>query len=187
MKRTTINKHIYKTGPNSYVILKQINNKRITYKTCETLDEAIKYRDKLIANNWQPLEETPEEKREKEIKEYYKHVQRTSKGYTYRIVNSSDGYMGSTDTIEKALYYRDLYAFSDNKNPPKPNEIDLITNNPYIKNGLKYDLPERLIPRKKHETYGKGSIVKKGKNIISYKTWSKNKRKKGLCLRMRYI
>ena len=62
MKRTTINKYIYKTKHGKYFIHRQINNKRITYKTCETLDEAIKYRDKLIANNWQPLEETPEEK-----------------------------------------------------------------------------------------------------------------------------
>lgn len=162
MKRTSINKHIYKTKCDTYTITKQINNKRITYKTCETLDEAIKYRDRLIANNWQPLEETVEEKIEKEQKEYFKYVQKTGKGRRYKIVNSQDGYLGATGTIEEALYYRDKYSHLDKKDCPKPKDVDLTTDNPYIINGLKYPLPERLVLNKKTSGYGDGQIVKKG-------------------------
>lgn len=163
MKRTTINKYIYKTKHGKYFIHKQINNKRITYKTCETLDEAIKYRDKLIANNWQPLEETPEEKLKKEQQEYYKYIQKAPKGQRYKIVNNKDGYLGTTGTIEEALYFRDLYSHLDKKDCPKPKDIDLKTDNPYIQNGLKYPIPERLILKEKTSNYGNGTIAKKGK------------------------
>ena len=149
MKRTSINKHIYKTKCNTYTIFKQINNKKITFKTCKTLNEAIEYRDKLIANNWQPLEETPEEKQEREQKEYYKYIQRVPKGRRYKIVNIQDGYLGAVRTIEEALYYRDLYSHQDKKDCPKPKDIDLTTNNPYIQNGLKYPIPERLKKKEK--------------------------------------
>ena len=162
MKRTSINKHIYKTKCNTYTILKQIKNERITFKTCKTLNEAVEYRDKLIANNWQPLEETPEEKQEKEQREYYKYIQRAPKGRRYKIVNSNDGYLGAVGTIEEALYYRDQYSHLDKEKCPKPKDIDLTTNNPYLKNGLKYPLPERLILKEKTSNYGDGQIVKKG-------------------------
>ena len=40
--------------------------------------------------------------------------------------------------------------------------MDLKQDNPYLIDGLKYPLPERLTPTKK-SNYGKGTISKKGK------------------------
>lgn len=159
--RHAIHKHIYKTA-SGYSITKSINGKHIYFKSLKTLNEAIEYRDRLIANNWEPLPETPEEKNRKQEKEYYKYIQMSSKGYTYSVIVSQDRYLGACPTIEEALYYRDLYQDKTYDEIPRPSDIDLITDNPYIKNGLKYPLPKRL-ELKKRTKYGKGSIVKKGR------------------------
>ena len=161
MKRTSVHKHISKTG-NTYSIDKSINNKVIHFKSCKTLDEAIKYRDRLIANNWQPLPETDEEKLERNIKEYYKRIQINSRKTGYAIRNDKDEYLSHAKTIEEALYYRDLYRSYEKGTTPSSNDLDLKTDNPYIRDGLKYPLPERLVLPERDSEYGKGTIVKKG-------------------------
>ena len=162
MKRQPIHKHIYKTA-SGYSITKSINGKPTYFKSLKTLNEAIEYRDRLIANNWEPLPETPEEKNRKQEKEYYKYIQMGSKGYTYSVIVSQDRYLGACPTIEEALYYRDLYHDKTYDEIPRPKDIDLITDNPYIKDGLKYPLPKRLQLKQRNPRYGKGSIVKKGR------------------------
>ena len=161
MKRTSVHKHISKTG-NTYSIDKSINNKVIHFKSCKTLDEAIKYRDRLIANNWEPLPETEEEKLEKNIKEYYKRIQINSRKTGYAIRNDKDEYLSHAKTIEEALYYRDLYRSYEKGTTPSSNDLDLKTDNPYIRDGLKYPLPERLVLPERDSEYGKGTIVQKG-------------------------
>ena len=103
------------------------------------------------------------QKLKKEQQEYYKYIQRAPKGRRYKIVNNKDGYLGAIGTIEEALYFRDLYSHLDKKDCPKPKDIDLKTDNPYIQDGLKYPIPERLILKEKTSNYGNGTIVKKGK------------------------
>lgn len=175
-RNNPIYKHIYKTPCNTYSIDKSINGERIHFKTCKTLPEAIRYRNKLRDNNWEPLTETSEEKQERLTREYYKHIQIASHRY-YNIRTSKDDYLGMTKTIEEALYFRDLYADKPKNEVPRVRDVDLITDNPYLKDGLKYPLPDRLILPERNSTYGTGSIVKKGRtsfHIYHGKDKSKN-------------
>ena len=160
--RHAIHKHIYKVG-RKYSITKSINNKNTYFGSFDNINEAIEYRDKLIANNWQPLPETDKEKLEKNIKEYYKRIHRNPKRTAYVVRNDNDEYLTNIKNIEEALYYRDLYRNNSKEDAPIPKDIDLKTNNPYLINGLEYPLPERLILPEKHSEYGKGTIVQKGK------------------------
>ena len=160
--RHAIHKHIYKVG-RKYSITKSINNKNTYFGSFDNINEAIEYRDKLIANNWQPLPETDKEKLEKNIKEYYLRLSVNSKKLGYVVRNDEDEYLAGIKTIEEALYYRDLYRSKPKNKAPKPKDIDLKTDNPYLKNGLKYPLPERLILPENNSGYGKGTIVQKGK------------------------
>ena len=179
--RHAIHKHIYKTG-NTYSIDKSINNKVIHFKSCKTLDEAIKYRDKLVANGWKPLPETEEEKLEKNISEYFKRIHKNSYNSGYAIRNDKGEYLSQAKTIEEALYYRDLYRNNSKEDAPRPKDIDLKTNNPYLINGLEYPLPERLILPEKHSEYGRGTIVKKGETSFHVHHGSKaNGRKSYVC------
>lgn len=177
MKRTSIHKHIYKTG-NTYSIDKSLNNKVIHFKSCKTLDEAILYRDKLIANNWQPLPENDGEKIEKNINKYFKRIQKNSSKNGYAIRNDKDEYLSHTKTIEEALYYRDLYRSYPKNKAPSSKDLDLKTNNPYIKHGLKYPLPERLILHEKNSKYGRGTIQKKGETSFHVHYGGKSNGKK---------
>ena len=161
MKRQAIHKHIYKVN-GKYVISKSLNNTPTHFKTCSTLNEAIVYRDRLIANNWEPLPETDEEKLERNIKEYYKRIQINSCKTGYAIRNDQDEYLSHAKTIEEALYYRDLYRSYEKGTTPSSNDLDLKTDNPYIRDGLKYPLPERLVLHERDSEYGKGTIVQKG-------------------------
>ena len=159
MKRTSIHKHIYKIG-NKYSIDKSINNQVIHFKTCDTLHEAIKYRDKLKKNGWEPLPEDETEKQERQVKEYYMRIGRH--GNRYHVRNNNDDYIGTTKIIEEALYFRDLYRTWPKNKVPRMNTVDLVTENPYYLEGLKYPLPERLELPPDNSMYGKGSIIKKG-------------------------
>lgn len=162
MKRTSLYKHIYQTGPNSYTIVKSIKGKRKCFKTCKTIDEAIDYRNRLKANNWEPLPPTPEEIEEKAAKEYYMYIAIHGGKRYYRVSNKHDVYIGTTKSIEEALYFRDLYMNTPKEEIPHISTVDLQTNNPYLEHGLKYPIPERLILPESKTTYGIGSIVKKG-------------------------
>ena len=173
MKRTALNKHIYKVW-GKYVISKSIKGEKIHFKTCKTLDEAITYRDKLIANDWEPLPLTPEEIEQKAVKEYYKHIHIHNKRY-YAAYNRHDEYLGLSKSIEEVLWFRDLYLNTPKSEVPRIKDVDLQTDNPYIKNGLKYPLPERLILPKRNTTYGTGSVVKKGETSYHIYHGKKNK------------
>ena len=157
MKRTPYLKNIYKRG-NTYYVIKSIHGKKQYYGSFKTLDEARKHRDKVKANNWKQVPLTDEQQLEKEVEEYYMNIGLDTYGTQYRI-HGYNAYYGMTNTIETALYYRDLVKQGITK---KPYELDLITDNPYIRDGLKYPLPERLIKPERNTSYGQGSITKKG-------------------------
>lgn len=155
-------RNIYKHG-NRYEITKQINNKTYHYGSYHTLNEAMIMRDKLKANNWKKLPRTEEEKLKDKQYFYYHRIYLGHDKKRYFINNKNGLYIGVTKTIEEALYYRDLYSNNtDRENTPKPSEVDLITDNPYLKNGLEVPLPERLTPPPpKKTTYGTGAIRKR--------------------------
>ena len=155
-----LHKHIYKLG-NRFRVEKSINGERKVFKTFSNITDAIKYRDKLIANNWEDLPLTPEEVYEQNHKEYYMGLIRTYNGRRYQVNNCKGEYLATIPTIEEALYYRDQYYTYNKNDAPRPSTLDLTTNNWYINEGLEYPIPERLIPFKK-STYGEGRIVKKG-------------------------
>lgn len=160
-----VHKHIYKLN-GRFRVEKSINGKHKVFKTFSNVDDAIKYRDKLIDNNWEPLPLTSEEVYEKNYKEYYQGLCRTSNGRRYQITNSKGEYLATIASIEEALYYRDQYYTSNKTDAPRPSTLDLKTNNWYINEGLEYPIPERLI-QFKNNTYGEGAIQKVGN--ASYK------------------
>ena len=147
-------KYIHKTQHGTYIIVKSINGKMKSFGTYKTFDEACRIRDCLIDRNWKPLPKTDEQLQ----KEYYKNIGKSGQRYKVRWI---DGYAGTVDTIEEALYYRDIVAEHQGE-CGKPETFDLITNNPYLENGLKYPLPERLIITPRESDYGKGHIIEKG-------------------------
>lgn len=156
-----LRKYIHKSN-NRWIIQKHINGKLKSFKSFTKLDEAIEYRNRLMANNWQEPPKTPEEIEEEKIKEYYHHIHLNSKKRSYVIISTSNEYLGVVKTIEEALYYRDLYH--DCPVPvPKPKDVDLLTDNPYILEGLRCPLPIRLEKDEKYTDYGKGSISRKSK------------------------
>ena len=153
-------KFIHKTPYGTYTIVKNINGKMKAFGTYKTFQEACKIRDQLIARDWEPLPKPMEYYQ----KEYYKNIGRSHEKY---MVRWSEGYMGTVETIEEALYYRDIVAEHKGK-CGKPETFDLKTNNPYM-DGLKYPIPERLIIVPKESDYGTGYIMCKGPQ--SYHIW----------------
>ena len=171
-EKTKLPENIYRNG-NKYSIVKQNDYKKY-YKTLDTLDEAIQYRDKLIANNWQPLPLTEEEIYEKNSQEYYLGILLSHNHRQYKVYNHNGDYLGSCSTIEEALQYRDMYYHSTFKESPRPTRLDLKKNNLHLKHGLEYPLPERLTPTK-ISNYGKGRILKKSKSSYHIYHGSKTK------------
>lgn len=82
----------------------------------------------------------------------------------YKINRKGGEYIGYAKTLPEALHFRDMFRNTKKDHIPRPSELDLTINNPYL-NGLKYPIPERL--QHIHGKRGKGSIVKHSKN--SYK------------------
>lgn len=162
-RKNSLFKHIYPTKCDTYAITKSIKGRPVYFKVCKTLDEAIRYRDRLRENNWQPLPDADEEIYEKNSNEYYAHIQIHTLRY-YGVNNKKGEYIGICPTIEEALWFRDQYWEIDKQSVPRPRDLDLLTDNPYIKEGLKYPLPERLVLPERNSTYGTGSIVKKGES-----------------------
>ena len=161
MKRTSLHKHIYRTRCNTWSIDKFLDGRNVHFKTCKTLDEAIRYRDRLVANGWKALPPEPEEVEEKATKEYYKYIEAGNNRY-YRVRNKAGQYLGMTKSIEEALWFRDKYGLKAKDEVPHMKAVDLTTDNPYLKDGLKYPLPERLILPERNTKYGTGTIVRKG-------------------------
>jgi len=146
-------KYIHKTPHGTYTIVKSINGEMKAFGTYKNFSEACRIRDCLIDRNWKPLPKTDEQLQ----KEYYKNIGKSGERYKVRWI---DGYAGTVDTIEEALYYRDIVA-EHRGQCGRPDEFDLITDNPYME-GLKYPIPERLIITPKETIYGKGHIIEKG-------------------------
>lgn len=155
-------KYIHKAN-NRWVVQKTINGKLKAYKSFTKLNDAIQYRDQLIQNNW---EEPPEETENRKKKEYYKHIHTNQRKRKYVILNNKSKYLGTVNTIEEALYYRDLYSDCPTK-VPRPSEVDLKTDNPYLIGGLRYPLPERLQKQDNYTDYGKGHITQR--SVSSYR------------------
>jgi len=169
-------KNIDKTSTGKFKVRKVINGKQYYFGTYDSFDEAVAVRDKLIESDWDKnIILTDEDK----INQYYKYI-KCNGDYYYEVnrpKNNKKGlprYMGTCKSIEEALYYRDI-ARSNDYIIGKASEYDLITDNPYIKNGLKYPIPEKLKPRKNRQqsTYGKGYVTEKGPN--SYQVWYNKK------------
>lgn len=160
--KKTIYKNIYRTGKHSYTIRKQHKNKTLN-KTFHDLNEAKKYLERWEANNFQPIPDTQEYKYEHDCREYYKHIVLYIKtNPKYRVYNQHSDYLKQCDTIEEALYFRDLYGNYTADTLPDV-LVDLRKDNPYIVNGLAYPIPERLTPPEIEDTnYGKGQIICKG-------------------------
>ena len=117
-------KYIHKTPHGTYTIVKNVNGKMTSFGTYKNFNEACNIRDELIERDWEPLPKTDEYYK----KEYYKNIGKSGERYKVRWI---DGYAGTVDTIEEALYFRDIVA--EHKGQcGKPEEYDLKTNNPYM-------------------------------------------------------
>ena len=158
-----IRKYVHKQGK-KWCVQKHINGKLRTFRRFSNLDDALDYRDRLVENNWEPLPLTDEEIEEENKAKYYKYIYLNRLGRAYVILRKGDSkYLGTVKTIEEALYYRDLY--NDCQVPvPKPDEVDLITDNPYLIEGLRYPLPDKLVKPVNTSKYGKGSIFQRSKS-----------------------
>ena len=163
--RNIYNKYIYKLG-NRYHIRKSLNGETEYFGSYSTFEEARQIRDKLILNDWNKdcIQELLDEK--DKVKDYYKYIRKNNRYYA--IAGPYSQYMGQVNTIEEALYYRDI-IFKNNLKEARPKDYDLITDNPYLKYGLEVPLPERLILNVQRTDYGKGHIEKKGPQ--SYHVW----------------
>lgn len=153
-------KHIYHRR-GAYEIQKSTNGKNKYYGRYANISDAMDARDKLIANNW-IVHKTPEEEYLDSQKNYYRRVYLSSNKTRYCVQNKVKNYIATVDTIEEALYLRDLYYDEDIEISSSIENMDLTKNNPYLKKGLDYPLPERLIlhpPRSKG--YGFGFIRKR--------------------------
>lgn len=156
-------KYIYQVQ-GRYVITKHINGQHKYFKSFKTLNEARVYKRKLIDNNWEPLPLTEDEIYEQNSKEYYQGIHLSQNQRQYIVDNHKGDYLAHIPTIEEALQYRDMYFHSTYNESPRPSRLDLTENNLYIKHGLEYPLPDRLIRTLPESNYGKGRIRKKGKN-----------------------
>lgn len=171
-----IGQNIDKTDSGRFRVRKVIDGKTVYFGTYDTLDEAVTIRDRLAVCGWDKSIIRTEDDL---IQEYYSRIHRNG-DYCFEVrrpKNNKKGlprYMGVCHSIEEALYYRDI-AKKNDYIIGKPSEYDLITDNPYLKNGLKYPLPKRLQKTKnrKESTYGTGYCKKSGPN--SYQVWYNKK------------
>lgn len=102
-----------------------------------------------------------------EIRQYYQRVTLDSAERHYQVNRKGGAYMGRLSTLEEALYYRDLYSETDSEEIPRPTEINLKDNNPYLENGLKYPVPERLQRPEHKPREPQGKIYKKTKSCYA--------------------
>ena len=146
-------KNIHKNQNGKYYIEKAINNKRLRWGTFNTFQEALEVRDELIKNGWVKVPTLKDK-----TKEYYVNIHKANRHYC---ITKKDKFHGSCGTIEEALWYRDLCKEHNWEFDKKPFELDLKTDNPYLKDGLEYPVPKRLIiPPKAPKRCG--SISSKG-------------------------
>ena len=167
-------RNIDKTSNGCYRIRKMIDGKVVYFGTYDTFNEAVIVRDKLSDNGWDKnILLTYDDL----VNRYFEYIHINSK-YYYEIrrpVTKNDNvkrYMGVTKTIEETLYYRDI-ARMNNYIIGKPKDYDLITDNPYIINGLDYPIPEKLQIKKPKTNYGKGYVKKK--SYKNFQVWYNKK------------
>lgn len=146
-------RNIYKNNNGKYFIEKRKNNVRTHYGTYDTFQEALEARDELIRNGWVKDEIVSLEQK---TKKYYRNV---SKDRTHYHIAKGNKFYGCTQTVEEALYYRDICIEHNWQYDKRPYELDLKTGNPYLEDGLEYPLPERLIMPPKAPKR-KGSITR---------------------------
>ena len=127
-------KYITKSSTGKYVLYRAKKGKVTYYGSFDNFNDAVEQRDYFNEHGWVKPAKDPS-------KDYYKHSWVSARHYN---VGKGQKYSGCLKTIEEALYYRDLCLENDWE-IPKPKELDLKTNNPYLVNGLEYDLPKRLI------------------------------------------
>ena len=167
-------KHVYRSNSNKFVVSKSIDGKNKYFGTFETLHEAVQYRDRLIANNWEPLPEAPSRKNERLQQEYWRRITLSTNKTQFKVHNYKWEYLGQCNTLEEALYYRDMYVDYEPDDAPRPYALDLKTDNPYYSKGFDYPVPERLKPIiENRRSYGKGTITKKG--ACSYHVYAQGK------------
>lgn len=156
--------YIYK-NKKKYTVRKSINGKMKSFKSFSSLEDAVKYRDILIRNNWIEPENVIFEKNQKK---YYVRLTTDIDKRWFRVKHKSNRYLDKTKNIYEALYYRDLYSEyeGDLKDIPRIKDCDLITDNPYLDN-LKYPIPSRLKLNPHDSKRGKGSIFKKSVSCYS--------------------
>lgn len=157
--RNYYHRYIYKNKSNKYTISKSVNGKNVYFGSYESLDEAMRIRDQLIENGWDKSIVQGKRDYQRNVKAYYKRI--SLQNNRYRVTNSCDEYCGAVGSIEEALYYRDI-ILKNNGKAKSPKCYDLRTDNPYLRDGLKYPLPERLVKKGHNSTYGLGEIRKKG-------------------------
>lgn len=148
-----------------WIVRKWIKGKSKQYGSFNTLEEAIHYRNYLERNNWVEPELT-KEKLNRLQKKYYVRVQRDSTHRYFRIKHIKGKIIGRTYDLCEALYFRDLYSEAHLNDIPNIYECDLRKDNPYLQNGLKYPIPDRLKLTEKPSKRGLGKISKK--SISSY-------------------
>ena len=130
-------KNIYKNSNGRYFIEKTINKETIRQGTYDTFQEALEARDELIRNGWVKIPSVEEKQRK-----YYANIYMKSQHY---FISKDSNFYGTVGTIEEAVYYKDICKKHNWTNVPKPKELDLKTDNPYLNDGLDYPVPKRLI------------------------------------------
>lgn len=163
-------KYVYKVdGRNRWVVKKCIKGKTHYFKSFDNPTDAIKYTKYMESVGWVDEDALKELEYQREQKQYFIRVSLDGTRKKYRVRHYEYGELDTVEGLCEALYYRDLYSTS--KLPfeeiPSACDCDLVTNNPYIINGLDYEVPKRLYPSKKVSKRGKGKIVKKSKSSYS--------------------
>lgn len=103
-----------------------------------------------------------------EIRQYYLRINLDRSQRCYCVNRVGGAYLGTTRTLEEALYYRDLYSDIREGTVPRPSELDLKTENPYLNEGLKYPVPERLQRSPDYKPYSpRGSIYQRSRSCYA--------------------
>jgi len=152
-----------------YRIFKNINGKREYFGQYDNFQDAVNKRDWLIEHDWIKTLEVDYEK------EYYKHITlvKNSQYIIIKRINGKNTYFGRCNTLEEALLWRDIVKHNNWDVKLNIKLYDLITDNPYLEDGLDYPVPERLVKKEKDSNYAEGTITKKGPQSYHVKYSSK--------------
>ena len=153
-----------------WVVRKSVNG-QMYYKSFDNVFDAIKHRNEMEKCNWSIPDLSEDEILALKQKDYYIRVCLDYSHRWYKIKKKGGGCLDKTKDIYEALYYRDLYSESDLdvSEIPKIEDCDLVTGNPYLTDGLKVPLPDRLILDTSVSKRGRGKIVKK--SVSSYSVY----------------